>query len=86
MAMNEYVFEVKLRAVVRVRATDEETARKVVPTVLGAPGTLEIGLANQNNEAVGRAATVTDVDFVQENDAKPLKINAALPEVRPSAA
>jgi hypothetical protein len=86
MAMNEYVFEVKLRAVVRVRAADAEAARKVVPTVLGAPGTLEIGLANQNNEAVGRAATVTDVDFVQENDAKPLKINAALPEVRPSAA
>jgi hypothetical protein len=84
--MNEYVYEVTLRAVVRVRATDEETARKVVPTVLGAPGTLEIGLANQNNEAVGRAATVTDVDFVQENDAKPLKINAALPEARSSAA
>jgi hypothetical protein len=84
--MNEYVYEVTLRAVVRVRAADEETARKVVPTVLGAPGTLEIGLANQNNEAVGRAATVTDVDFVQENDAKPLKINAALPEARPSAA
>jgi hypothetical protein len=47
--MNTYVFEVKLRAVVRVRATDEEVARKVVPTVLGAPGTLEIGLANENN-------------------------------------
>jgi hypothetical protein len=66
--MNEYVFEVKLRAVVRVRAEDEETARKVIPTVLGAPGTLEIDLANQNNVAVGRDATVTEVDFMQESD------------------
>ena len=40
--MNEYVYEVTLRAVVRVRAADEEIARKVVPTVLGAPGTIEI--------------------------------------------
>jgi hypothetical protein len=84
--MNEYVYEVTLRAVVRVRAADEETARKVVPTVLGAPGTLEIGLANQNNEAVGRAATVTDVDFDLEKDASLLKSDAKLPEARPSAA
>jgi hypothetical protein len=86
MHMNEYVYEVTLRAVVRVRAVDEETARKVVPTVLGAPGTLEIGLANQNNEAVGRAATVTDVDFDLEKDASLLKSDAKLPEARPSAA
>jgi hypothetical protein len=57
--MNEYVYEVTLRAVVRVRAVDEEVARKVVPTVLGSPGTLEIGLANENNAAVGQVATVT---------------------------
>jgi hypothetical protein len=69
--MNEYVFEVKLRAVVRVRAEDEETARKVIPTVLGTPGTLEIDLANQNNVAVGRDATVTEVDFMQEKDPRP---------------
>ena len=66
--MNQYVFEVKLRAVVRVRAEDEETARKVIPTVLGAPGTLEINLANENNVAVGRDATVTEVDFTQQSD------------------
>jgi hypothetical protein len=84
--MNEYVYEVTLRAVVRVRAVDEEVARKVVPTVLGAPGTLEIGLANQNNEAVGRAATVTDVDFDLEKDASLLKSETALPQARPSAA
>jgi len=39
--LNEYVYEVKLRAVVRVRAADEEVARKVVPTVLGSPGTVD---------------------------------------------
>src|SRR4051812_44523145 len=84
MHMNEYVYEVQLRAVVRVRAANEEVARKVVPTVLGAPGTLEIGLANQNNEAVGRAATVTDVDFVQGDNARLLKSDATLPQPRPS--
>ena len=71
--MNEYVFEVQLRAVIRVRAEDEETARKVIPTVLGSPGTLEIDLANQNNVAVGRDATVTEVDFMQENDPRQLR-------------
>jgi hypothetical protein len=86
MHMNEYVYEVTLRAVVRVRAADVETARKVVPTVLGAPGTLEIELANQNNAAVGRAATVTDVDFVQDKDARLLKSDVPLPQARPSAA
>jgi hypothetical protein len=86
MRMNEYVYEVKLRAVVRVRAVDEEVARKVVPTVLGSPGTLEIGLANENNAAVGQVATVTDVDFVQDNHAQLLKSNVALPQARPSAA
>ena len=84
--MNEYVYEVKLRAIVRVRAADEETARTVVPTVLGAPGTLEIDLANQNNKAVGRDATVTDVDFVQGKEARLLKSDATPPEARPSAA
>ena len=84
--MNEYVYEVRLRAVVRVRAADEEVARKVVPTVLGSPGTVEIELANQNNTAIGRTATVTDVDLVQENEAQLLKTNAAPPQTRPSVA
>jgi hypothetical protein len=66
--MNEYVFEVRLRARVRVRAPNEEVAKKVVPSVLGAPGTLELDLANQNNAAIGCAAAVTDVDFIQENN------------------
>jgi hypothetical protein len=64
--MNEYVFEVRLRAVVRVRARNEEVAREVVPSALGPPSSLEIGLANQNNAAVGWSATVTEVDFTQE--------------------
>ena len=65
--MDEYVFEVRLRAVVRVRAPDEEVARKVVSS-LGSPGSIQIDLANQHRVAVGRAATVTEVDLMQEND------------------
>ena len=71
--MNEYAFEVKLRAIVRVRASNEDLARKVVPSVLGSPGSVEIGLANQNNASIGWGATVTEVAFLQENGAKLLK-------------
>jgi hypothetical protein len=49
-----FAFKVSLVAVVRVRAEDKSAARKVVPTVLGAPGVVEIRLANENN---------ADVDF-----------------------
>ena len=62
-AMEVFAFKVNLVAVVRVRAEDESVARKVVPTVLGAPGVVEIRLANENNAAAGRHATITDVDF-----------------------
>jgi hypothetical protein len=55
--MNEYVFEVRLRARVRVRAPNEVVAKNVVPSVLGAPGTLELDLANENNAAIGWAAS-----------------------------
>jgi hypothetical protein len=61
--MEDFVFKVNLTAVVRVHAADENVARQVVPTVLGAPGTVEIGLANQNNAATGFDARITDVDF-----------------------
>ena len=61
--MGDFTFKVNLVAMVRVRAPDEGVARKVVPTVLGAPGTFEIGVANENNAATGRDATITDVDF-----------------------
>jgi hypothetical protein len=61
--VKDFMFKVNLVAVVRVRAPDEGVARKVVPTVLGAPSPVEIGLANRNNAATGRDATITDVDF-----------------------
>jgi hypothetical protein len=67
-----FTFKVNLVAVVRVRAGDESVARKIVPTVLGAPGIAEIRLANENNAATGRHATVTDVDF-SIGSVKPLK-------------
>jgi len=63
LAMEDFAFKVNLVAVVRVRADDESVARKVVPTVLGAPGAVEIRLANENNAATAHHATVTDVDF-----------------------
>ena len=61
--MEDFTFKVNLVAVVRVRASDESVARKIVPTILGAPGTAEIRLANENSAATGRDATITDVDF-----------------------
>ena len=61
--MDDFTFKVSLVAVVRVRASDESIARKIVPEVLGAPGTAEIRLANENNAAKGQHATVTGVDF-----------------------
>jgi len=67
--MNEYAFEVKLRAFVRVRASDKNEASKVAELVLGAPSSLEIGLANENNNAaLGCAAAVTAVTFQQTGD------------------
>jgi hypothetical protein len=72
--VNEYVFEVTLRAVVRVRAADEGAACKVVPSVLGAPGSVEIGLANQNNNAgMGNSSVVTGVEFHRESSPKRAK-------------
>jgi hypothetical protein len=61
--MEDFTFEVNLTAVVRVSAADENVAREVVPAVLGAPGSLEIALANEANAASGRNAQVTDVGF-----------------------
>ena len=61
--MKDFGFKVNLVAVVRVRADDESIARKVVPTVVGAPDPADIRLANENNAAKGHHATVTDVDF-----------------------
>ena len=76
--MNEYSFEVAVRAVVRVQASDPGVARKVVESVLGAPGSHEIELANRNNHGVGRDATVTAVDFIQKAPAKLVADGAGL--------
>jgi hypothetical protein len=62
----EYAFKVKLVAVVRVRAADETVARRVLPSVLSSPGTVDIKVANENNAALGVEALVTDVDFAIE--------------------
>jgi hypothetical protein len=78
--MTEYTFEVRLRAVVRVRASSEELARKVIPSVLGAPGTVEIGLANQNNAGIGSTSTVTEVVFHQERRTKCLEDDRSSPD------
>jgi len=67
---DEYSFEVDVRALVRVQASEPEMAHKVVESVLGAPGSQEIELANRNNQGLGRDATVTAVDFVQKTPAK----------------
>jgi hypothetical protein len=62
----DYALEVHLIAVVHVNAADEAAARKVVPTVLGSPGSVEISVANDNNAGLGINATVTHVDFFPE--------------------
>jgi hypothetical protein len=77
--MNEYAFEVRLRAVVRVRASDEGVAREVVSSVLGAPGSVEINLANENNAGLGQPATVTNVDFMQKTGPRLLKDDVSRP-------
>ena len=71
-AMEDFTLKVNLVAVVRVRADDESIARKVVPTVVGAPGPADIRLTNKNIAAMGRDAAVTDVHFSIAS-VKPLK-------------
>jgi hypothetical protein len=61
--VKEFAFEVNLIARVRVIAADESSARQVVPSVLGAPGSAEIALANAGN-AVRGDAVITAVDFL----------------------
>ena len=61
--MWEYVFEVRLVAVVRVRAQNESLAREVVASALGSPSTEEVRLANEADFLMGRQATIVAVDF-----------------------
>ena len=66
-AMSDFAFKVNIVAVVRVRAADENVARKVVPTVLGSPGAAEIRLANENNALSSNGVIITNVDFLVED-------------------
>jgi predicted Mrr-cat superfamily restriction endonuclease len=62
--MKTFALETTITAIVRVKAPDEETARKVVPTVLGAPATDDVKIINDTNQALGREAEIDDVEFV----------------------
>jgi hypothetical protein len=69
---------------VRVHASEEKAAREVLPSVLGAPGIVELRLANENNAAIGVNATVTHVDFSASTDSALLwEMNAERRAVAP---
>jgi hypothetical protein len=62
--MDEFVFEVFITAVVRVRAETEADARQAVTSsAIAAPSAAEISLANQANFIEGKEGSITDVDF-----------------------
>ena len=68
--MKEFAFEVGLIARVRVRAADEASARRAVPSAIGAPGSAEIALANQGIDVLLPGAMVTAVDFIPDGKVK----------------
>ena len=75
--MQEYLFEVRLVAVVRVRARNENLAREVATSALGSPSTEEVRLANEADFLMGREATIIAVDFsVDEDSAKLIEIDS----------
>jgi len=77
IGMQEYLFEVGLVAVVRVRAQNENLAREVATSALGSPSTEEISLANEADFLMGREATIIAVDFsVDGNSTKLIEIGA----------
>jgi hypothetical protein len=62
--MKTFAFETTIKAVVRVLASDEDSARKVVPTILAAPGTADIRIVNENvGVGLGIQALVKQVEF-----------------------
>jgi hypothetical protein len=74
--VDDFAFTVNIVAVVRVRAAEESVARRVVPTVLGAPGTVELRLANEGNAVLLHRAAVTNVDFsIEEGSIKLIETN-----------
>jgi len=75
IGMQEYLFEVGLVAVVRVRAQNENLAREVATSALGSPSSEEIRLANQADFLMGREATIIAVDFsVDERSTRLIEI------------
>jgi hypothetical protein len=75
--MREFVFEVRLVAVVRVRGQNESLAREVVASALGSPSTEELRLANEADFVMGRQATIVAVDFsVDEDSTKLIEIDS----------
>jgi hypothetical protein len=67
--VQEYSFEVRLVAVVNVRAEDERTAQQVViSSALGSPGVSEINLANSSALVSGKVAKIIDIEFYVEED------------------
>jgi hypothetical protein len=64
--MASFSFKTNLIAVMRVRASDEMLARKVVPTALRGPSAVEIRLANEGAALLYEGAIVTNVDFSVE--------------------
>ena len=64
--MKQFAFEVGLIARVRVRAPDEASARRAVPSVIGAPGAQDIALANQGIDVLLPGVMVTAVDFIPD--------------------
>lgn len=76
-AMKTFVFETTIDALVRVRAADEDSARKVIPTVLGAPGTADIRIANESiGVGLGIQAVIDDVKFDAAPDMVLLEVNS----------
>jgi hypothetical protein len=76
--MDEFVFEVFITAVVRVRAETEADARQAVTSsAIAAPSAAEISLANQANFIEGKNASITEVDF--SPDAHSIKLHEEAP-------
>jgi len=76
VAKKTFAFETAIHAVVRVQAADEDSARKAVPSVLGAPGTTDIRIANEHAIAgLGINAVIEDVEFYVPPDFDLVEVN-----------
>jgi hypothetical protein len=72
---NEFEFEVEIVATVGVRAQSEINTLEVVCSVLGAPNTQEIALANAGNFGLGSDASVVAVDFTTDTNSVKLVLD-----------